>query len=38
MSLDALFYPNSIAVVGASSNLGGGKMPYFQILKGRAST
>ncbi len=34
MSLDALFYPNSIAVVGASSNLGGGKMPYFQILKG----
>lgn len=34
MSLDLLFYPKSIAVVGASSNLGGGKMPYFQIIRG----
>jgi acetyl-CoA synthetase (ADP-forming)/acetyltransferase len=34
MSLDALFYPQSIAVVGASNNLGGGKMPYFQIIQG----
>ena len=31
MNLDALFYPQSIAVIGASDNLGGGKMPYFQI-------
>ena len=34
MSLDLLFYPKSIAIVGASSNLGGGKMPYFQIIRG----
>lgn len=34
MSLNALFYPKSIAVVGASNNLGGGKMPYFQIIQG----
>lgn len=34
MSLDLLFYPRSIAVVGASNNLGGGKMPYFQIIQG----
>ncbi len=34
MSLDSLFYPKSVAVVGASSNLGGGKMPYFQIIRG----
>ena len=26
MNLDRLFYPGSIAVVGASNNLGGGKM------------
>ena len=31
MNLDALFYPKSIAVIGASDNLGGGKVPYFQI-------
>ncbi len=34
MNLDRLFYPGSIAVVGASNNLGGGKMPYFQIIRG----
>lgn len=33
MNLDSLFYPKSIAVIGASSNLGGGKMPYFQIIR-----
>ncbi len=33
MSLDNLFYPKSIAVIGASPNMGGGKLPYFQILK-----
>ncbi|MBN1664810.1 MAG: CoA-binding protein [Deltaproteobacteria bacterium] len=33
MNLDSLFYPKSVAVVGASDNLGGGKMPYFQILR-----
>ena len=32
MNLDPLFYPKSVAVIGASNNLGGGKMPYFQIL------
>ena len=33
MSLDRLFYPKSIAVVGASPKLSGVKLPYFQILK-----
>ncbi|MDP2855163.1 MAG: CoA-binding protein [Smithellaceae bacterium] len=33
MNLDLLFHPKSIAVIGASDNLGGGKMPYFQILQ-----
>jgi len=33
MSLDSLFYPKSIAVIGASPNIGGGKLPYYQILK-----
>jgi acyl-CoA synthetase (NDP forming) len=33
MSLDSLFYPKSIAVIGASPNMGGGKLPYFQIMK-----
>jgi acyl-CoA synthetase (NDP forming) len=33
VDLTSLFYPKSIAVVGASSNLGGGKVPYFQILQ-----
>jgi acyl-CoA synthetase (NDP forming) len=33
VNLDSLFYPKSVAVIGASSNLGGGKMPYFQILR-----
>lgn len=32
--LHRLFYPRSIAVVGASPNMGGGgKIPYYQILK-----
>ena len=38
MSLDSLFYPKSVAVVGASNNLGGGKMPYFQIIRGYGFT
>jgi acyl-CoA synthetase (NDP forming) len=33
LNLDLLFYPRSVAVIGASDNLGGGKMPYFQILQ-----
>jgi acyl-CoA synthetase (NDP forming) len=33
MNLDALFYPKSVAVIGASDNLGGGKLPYFLILQ-----
>ncbi len=33
MNLEALFYPQSVAVIGASDNLGGGKVPYFQILQ-----
>jgi acyl-CoA synthetase (NDP forming) len=32
MDLKSLFYPKSVAVIGASGNLGGGKVPYFQIL------
>ncbi|MDD5476164.1 MAG: CoA-binding protein, partial [Syntrophales bacterium] len=34
MSLDRLFYPNSVAVIGASASLGGGKIPYFHVIKG----
>jgi len=33
MGLDRLFYPDSIAIVGASPRLEAGKLPYFQILK-----
>lgn len=33
MDLEKLFYPRSIAVIGASAQLGGGKLPYFLILK-----
>lgn len=33
MDLEKLFYPSSIAVIGASAQLGGGKLPYFLILK-----
>jgi len=33
VDLTRLFYPKSVAVVGASGNLGGGKVPYFQILQ-----
>ncbi|MEA2101467.1 MAG: CoA-binding protein [Thermodesulfobacteriota bacterium] len=33
MELRRLFYPESIAVIGASPNIGGGKMPYYQILQ-----
>ncbi len=33
MDLTKLFYPKSVAVIGASGNLGGGKVPYFQILR-----
>jgi len=34
MDLDKLFYPESVAVVGASPTLGkGGKLPFYQFLK-----
>jgi len=33
LDLHRLFYPRRIAVVGASPNLGGGKIPFYQILK-----
>ena len=33
MNLDLLFYPESVAVIGASDNFGGGKLPYFRILQ-----
>ena len=33
MDLHRLFYPESVAVLGASPHLGGGKMPYYQILQ-----
>ncbi|MBN2298167.1 MAG: CoA-binding protein [Deltaproteobacteria bacterium] len=33
MDLEKLFYPRSIAVIGASPNLGGGKLPYYQLMK-----
>lgn len=32
--LDRLFYPESIAVVGASPSENFGKLPYYQIIKG----
>ncbi len=33
MDLTRLFYPRTIAVIGASPNLGGGKLPYYHIIK-----
>ena len=33
MDLKRLFYPRSIAVVGASPNLAMGKFPFYQMLK-----
>ncbi len=33
MDLKRLFYPKSIAVIGASPNIGGGKLPYYQLIK-----
>lgn len=33
MDLERLFYPRSIAVVGASPKPGGGKLPFYQVLK-----
>lgn len=33
MDLQRLFYPESVAVIGASPHLGGGKIPYYQILQ-----
>jgi acetyl-CoA synthetase (ADP-forming)/acetyltransferase len=33
MGLKRLFYPESVAVIGASPNLGGGKLPYYQVLQ-----
>ena len=34
MDLERLFYPRSIAVVGASPSMATGRMPFYQILKG----
>ncbi|HHO76524.1 MAG TPA: hypothetical protein ENN05_08875 [Deltaproteobacteria bacterium] len=33
MDLKKLFYPRSIAIIGASPNIGGGKLPYYQLMK-----
>lgn len=33
MGLDRLFYPESVAVVGASPSMTLGKLPYYQIIK-----
>lgn len=33
MDLTRLFYPRSVAVIGASANIGGGKLPYFLLLQ-----
>ena len=33
MNLDSLFYPKSVAVIGASAAKGGAKLPYFQVLQ-----
>lgn len=33
MDLKRLFYPQSIAVIGASPSIGGGKLPYYQLIK-----
>ena len=33
MNLHHLFFPKTIAVIGASPNLSGGKLPYFQLLR-----
>jgi acyl-CoA synthetase (NDP forming) len=38
MDLKHLFYPRSIAVVGASPDMATGRMPFFQILKGTGYT
>jgi len=34
MTLEKLFYPESIAVIGASPNPKGGRLPYYQVLRG----
>ena len=34
MDLAKLFYPESVAIIGASANMGGGKIPYFLLLQG----
>lgn len=33
MDLYYLFHPRSVAVIGASPHLGGGKLPYYQVLR-----
>jgi acetate---CoA ligase (ADP-forming) subunit alpha len=33
MNFEKLFYPENIAIIGASPNLSGGKLPYFQVLR-----
>ena len=38
MELRNLFYPESIAVLGASPNMGSGKIPYLQIMQMRGYT
>ena len=32
MDLERLFYPESVAVVGASPGFGGGKLPFYHFL------
>ncbi len=34
MDLHRLFHPKSVAVIGASASLGGGKIPYFHTIRG----
>jgi acetyl-CoA synthetase (ADP-forming)/acetyltransferase len=33
MDLKRLFHPRTIAIIGASPNMGGGKLPYYQLIK-----
>jgi acetyl-CoA synthetase (ADP-forming)/acetyltransferase len=33
MDLTRLFFPRTIAVIGASPHLGGGKLPYYQVIQ-----
>ena len=33
MDLTRLFHPHTVAVIGASPRLGGGKLPYYQVIQ-----